>query len=155
MYLVSSNGSSFALTIVGYQFPHLAQEEYDSNWLNIHIDVATPEHSWSATDPCLLTYEVARLAEWLEAIDQGKPVEYEIGFTEPCLWFRLAKTKLRGIVKSLRVHFELELRPEWARSEQMRKRDLFVEFPISEIDLQQAASALRTQLSDYPQRTER
>ena len=153
MYFAASDGSSFGLKIIGYEFPHLEQEDYDSNWLNIQIEVTTPEYSWSATEPSLLTYEVARLAEWLESVDQGKPVEDEIGFIEPCLWFKLIRH--RDTVKSLRIHFELEYRPDWTRTEQMRQQPLFVEFPLSEIDLQQAATSLRSQLSHYPQRTEK
>ncbi len=153
MYFTSVDGSSFALKILSYQFPHLEREDYDSNWLNVRIDVITQDYSWSATEPSLLTYEVARLAEWLDAVKQGESVEDEIGFIEPCLWFKL--TNDNGTAKSLQIHFELEYRPDQSRMEKMRERLCFVEFSLAEIDLEQASASLRSQLSNYPQRAER
>ena len=49
------------MSLVGYQFPDLEDDEYDSNWLNVKIEVSNERGKWSAIDPALLTYEV----EWL------------------------------------------------------------------------------------------
>ena len=63
---------SFELLIVGYQFPELADADYDSNWLNVKIIVSiVVERSdrikdsrlttaWSALDPALLTSTLPR-----------------------------------------------------------------------------------------------
>jgi hypothetical protein len=71
MRLTSSDGTNFNLTIVGYQFPHLAAEPYDSNWLKIQIDVDGAQGRWRTADPALLTYEVAELADWLVRVASG------------------------------------------------------------------------------------
>jgi len=89
MKLCAADGTAFELTILGYQFPELASEQYDSNWLVIRIHVDHPSGSWEARDPCLLSYEVAELADWLEAVAQGEPARREMSFMEPNLEFRL------------------------------------------------------------------
>lgn len=55
MRLFGKSGLGFELSILGYQFPHLMIEEYDSNWLNIRVDVVHPGVSWNATDAAMLT----------------------------------------------------------------------------------------------------
>jgi hypothetical protein len=55
MQLYDANGYAFKLTLVGYQFPEMTREPYDSNWLMIEVDVTTPHRSWRASDPCLLS----------------------------------------------------------------------------------------------------
>jgi hypothetical protein len=52
------------------------------------------------------------------------------------------------------VYFELESRPPWAPSTVAGEEDVWVEFALPEVDLAEAASALRTQLMRHPQRTE-
>jgi len=141
---------SFGLEIVGYQFPQMETEKYDSNWLMIRINVSHPKGDWSATDPSLLTYEVARFAKWLEAIHNGESVQPVIGFIEPNLEFHLVITD--GGEKALRVCFQLESRPPWAEGGAVGECDLWVEFPLAEIDLAAASRQLREQLQQFPQR---
>ena len=64
MTFAGVDGQSVTLTLEGYQFPHLTTADYDSNWLNVCIDACHPRGAWQASDACLLTYEVARLADW-------------------------------------------------------------------------------------------
>jgi hypothetical protein len=153
MKLTLADSSSFTLTIIGYQYPQLATVLYDSNWLLIRIDATNPQDTWSATDPCLLTYEVSQLADWLEAIATGTAAKAACGFIEPCLLFRLDGDAPGQ--QELRIYLELELRPPWARSKLAGQEDLWLTFPLSAIDLPTAASMLRRQLERYPQRAER
>jgi hypothetical protein len=152
MRLVGADGS-FELTILGYQFPQLATEEYDSNWLNIRVQVQHQRGRWSAQDACLLTYEAAALADWFEAIAVGREVEVERSFIEPNLLFQLRAE--RAGTRILRVYFELELRPKWAPYDGAPEEDLFLDLPAQPTQLTAAAESLRTQLARYPQRTER
>src|SRR4051812_43563925 len=89
MNFKGSNGTSLELKIVGYQFPALATEEYDSNWLQIQIRATIPEGSWTTTDPCLLTYEAAELADWFDAVHEGRASDDVLGFLEPNLRFEI------------------------------------------------------------------
>jgi hypothetical protein len=152
MKLTDPTGISFALTISGYQFPALEAAPFDSNWLDIRVDVTTDQGTWSATDPCLLTYEVKQLADWLDAIAVDRLVDSNCAFTEPCLLFQLVGDETGE--RTLRIYFELELRPSWAPSKYASQEDLWVEFPLTAIDISSATKSLRTQLQRYPQRAE-
>ncbi len=153
MDIQGSNGSSFHLEIVGYQFPQIVTEKWDSNWLNIRMAVSVPQGAWTVTDPFLLTYEVKELADWFDGIAAQKTEqEDEIGFTEPNLWLEV--TKLPDGARCLRIHFAIECLPPWANRSRSGRgtEDVFVDFPLSDIDLHRAAESLRSQLSPFPQR---
>ena len=152
MQLYGIDGQSVELHIVGYQFPDLAAVEYDSNWLRIEGHVHHLQGPWSFQDPCLLTYEVTRLANWLDALAQEKPDSDEIDFIEPNLSFRIVHSHASAV---LRVYFELEARPNWAAVASAGVNDLWVEFPVRELELRRASRSLREELAIYPQRTKR
>ena len=98
-------GQSFVMHIAGYQSPQIATEPYDSNWLVISGSVVHPTGTWHFRDPCLLTYEAARLADWLESIAAGNTLPKECCFTEPNLSFETIVNKEQPM---LRIYFELE-----------------------------------------------
>lgn len=133
------------MKVVGYQFPHLENERYDSDWLNVRIRVKLPEVSWVATDPSLLTWELERLIEWLESIADGERVNAEESFTEPNLRFELIEEE----PKRLRVYFELESRPGWAAYDAARMDDLWVEVEIDAEKLKESAASLREDLKRF------
>ena len=112
MKLLGSDRQRFELRILGYQFPELENEDYDSNWLIIETNVDHPDGHWISQAPCLLTYEVTRLANWLDKIVKSEEVDPEEYFFEPNLrvWLWNANTQ----EKKIRIYFELESRPEWA-----------------------------------------
>ena len=149
MRLEGSDGQSVTVGVTGYQFPDLSEAEDDSNWLVIRVDVVHPRGSWQASDPSLLTYELARLADWLDSVASGNWAKAEIGFTEPNLELQVIDA---GGVRKLRVQFDLELRPAWAPAQEAGAGDVWVEFDIRELDLHAAAVDLRKHLERYPQR---
>jgi hypothetical protein len=139
---------AFELRIVGYQFPDEATADYDSNWLVIEGVVTHPRGSWRFSDPSLLTYEVARLAEWLEEVASGTEAQPGCTFIEPNLTFEAVGA---GAARALRVSFAIEARPAWAK----RSDDVYLDFPLSGLDLAGAVGSLRRQLGEFPQRAER
>ena len=147
MKLVSSTGSSFELRVIGYQFPNIENERCDSNWLIIEVSVVHPDGSWTARDPSLLTSEAMRLADWLIDVASGTNQKDYCSFIEPNLELRVANNGA-----SLRVYFDLELRPGWAASDVAGNENLWVQFQLSEIDAAAAADELRQQLSAFPER---
>ena len=148
MKLTENENTEFELEIVGYQFPDLENEPYDSDWLNITIRVKHPHGSWTATDPSLLTEEVEDLIQWLEAIADGKSVDSDAYFTEPNLHFQLHD----NYAKKLRVYFELECRPSWAKSTFKDNDELWIEFSVTPEILRDIAKSLRLQLDKFPTR---
>lgn len=150
MYIRANDGASFQLEVVGYRYPELPDVEYDSNWLCMSMSATLPEGSWSVTDPFLLTYEVAKLADWLDAIATHSETQDEMGFVEPNISFEVVR---RAMGQScLRVYFRAECEPPWAVTNETGGADIVAEFALAEIDLRLAAESLRTQLSSYPQR---
>ncbi len=152
MVLQTADDHSIELRILGYQFPDLETEEYDSNWLHVEGIVAHPKGNWRFRDPCLLTYEASRLADWLDLLGRGTATAEEIGFIEPNISFRSVKLP-RGVV--LRVNFELEARPPWAPSDFVGDQPFWMDFHILGPELGSAAASLRDQLKEYPQRAVR
>jgi hypothetical protein len=146
MLLKDDENTEFELKVRGYQFPQLTSEEYDSDWLVINIWVKHPLGSWASTDPCLLTWEAANLADWFEAIADGKVVDEEQSFLEPNLRFEL----IENAAKKLRVYFELECRPAWAPYDGAGMDDLWLEFGIGVEELRTAAASLRHDVNRFP-----
>ncbi len=153
---LSTKDASFSLTILGYQYPDAAGEPYDANWLSIHVEAAGPGGAWTGTDACLLTYEAARLADWLAALATGEVVSPAVSFLEPVLLFRLVDG-VQG--KMLRVHFGNLINPSWRHLGSDMEHtganpDLWLDFPLAETDIAGAASDLRNQRKRYPDRAE-
>ena len=148
MKLTLRTDYSFSLTLAGYQFPSLKDVPYDSNWLNVRIDVHHPDGDWTAVDPALLTYEVQRLAEWFRDLATGGGGERSMGFLEPCLQFDLVLGDDSSEV--LKVTLAHEFRPPWSKG---FDDEVELIFPLATIDLVKSAEDLERQLARYPQRT--
>jgi hypothetical protein len=148
-------GSFFSLELLGYKYPDAEGEPYDANWLLVRVDTAGPQGAWSITDPCLLTYEAARLADWLEKVGSGAEDAPAVSFLEPALLFRVVERE--GGEKFLRIHFGSLVHPDWAAEAPVAgtNPDLWLDFPLAEIDPAAAAQSLRGQLQKYPRRYER
>lgn len=147
MIFTSADDTSFELRVIGYEFPAEQIAEYDSNWLNIRIDVAHPLGHWSRTGPALLTYEVQRLAEWFMALANGDRTQTERSFLEPNLSFETVNDD----TEKLRISFRLEFSPPWTERWPGEERP-YVEFPLSGINLKAAAVSLLQELSRFPHR---
>jgi hypothetical protein len=139
---------AFALKIIGYQFPNEVKDVDDMNWLFVEGHVGHPNGSWTFRDPCLMTGEVLRLATWLEDTAADMVVDVEQNFIEPNLSFSLRHIE-DG--KHIRVCFDLESRPAWAGAES--RQNVWVEFPVNNVEVLAAAASLRQQLRRFPPRS--
>jgi hypothetical protein len=148
--LGGSGGDSFELEIVGYQFPEIADDEWDSNWLLIRTRASTTGGAWTSVDPGLLTGEVAGLAAWLQGIAVGSEAEAELSFVEPNLEFELVERQEERA--RVRVWFEQESRPAWAPRARVGERDVCVDLAVSRGDLRRAAEDLQEELRRFPRR---
>jgi hypothetical protein len=148
-------GSYFHLKLLGYKYPDAEGEPYDANWLQVRVDAVGPQGAWSVTDPCLLTYEATRLADWLMAVGTGATAAPAISFLEPGLLFR--QVEREGGEKFLRIHFGSLVHPGWASEPPAAgvNPDLWLDFPLLEIDPAAAGTSLKKQLERYPRRYER
>ena len=140
------NGNSwFRLQVLAYQFPE-ATDLDDANWLMINGECSLNGRQWSFIDPCLETWDLERLAIWLDALAAGKAVPPFYGFTEPNLEFQVVKGN------TLRIIFSLESAPErnFRIAESQRRFDM----PITP-ELTAIAKTLRGQSSRFPPKGKR
>lgn len=136
--------SSLRLRVVGYQFPDITDDEWDSNWLVVDGVVVLEGRQWRFQDPCLTTFEAIRLADWLDACANGSAKDSYCDFTEPNLQFELIDPE------TLRVSFALESAPPWSeRGDDWTEHGF--KLGVGHI-LAQAATDLRNQLQRFPVR---
>src|SRR3954465_2880937 len=116
MRLFGSNGLSFDLVIDGYQFPECADKDRDSNWLCVRGEVRYSGGGWSFRLPCLETFEVRALADWLYSVARGKPRAPMCSFIEPALSLEYQSDPERAVV----IRFARASAPPWqARDERL------------------------------------
>lgn len=89
MEIRDANSERFVrLTPTGYQFPSIAGDSYDSNWLNIKGRVRSTESAWTFHEPALLVAEAQAIGDWLRltAVGRTKPLLPDAeGYTSPTL----------------------------------------------------------------------
>jgi hypothetical protein len=154
MRLTNSKGDVFELKIIGYQFPHHEDHEYDSNWLQVQIQCRLNGHTWIANDPCLLTWEMEGLLKWFKKVGNRELVRrMRWSFLEPYLSFKLVSA-VEG--QKLWVCLQQYYRPSWAYLPYIDfdDDDFHLEFPVSEVSFDQVINSLQAQLQKFPIRAE-
>ncbi len=155
VYLSGPDTAALQLNSVGYQYPHTPHEWYDSDWLDREIRVIDRQGDWSSPDPIMLTWEVARLADWLDAIAGDRPARSRVSCVAPNLRFEL--TEYSSSQPMIGVCFEQGPRPPWDLSRfgfsggDVASSELH---PTADA-LRQAAADLRAQLQRFPIRVDR
>jgi hypothetical protein len=111
MLLAGENGTEFELGLIEETLDEDLQDgEGDDKTLTLSFRVATPEESWEETSPCLNTFEVNNLVDWLEGIVGVRPDMPELELLEPELRFSVVGD--RGDQVTLRIDFHIKDRPE-------------------------------------------
>jgi hypothetical protein len=149
MRMIGNEGEEFRLDVLGYQFPEIKDNEWDSEWLIISGEAMCAQGRWTFRDPCLCTFEVQTLAAWLRDVRIGGP-KREIGFTEPNLRFEHIERRDGDI---LSVAFSQECSPPWATEDQRYGEGFELSFPFQLNDFTAAATALESMLLRWPVRT--
>ena len=148
MKLKGSSGAEIQLVVLGYEYPDVHEDRWDSNWLTVSGHAADPQGTtWRFSAPCVTTFELADLADWLEglAADGRHPDVFE--FTEPHLRFAYTPWPRRA----LHVTLNRELAPSQAAGEGTGG-GLTLEFPLPEVDAVELAAQVRSALVDFPVR---
>ncbi len=147
MRLRGREGNELELSLVGYEVPAETVDPWESNSLLVALRVVSPRGTWEVVDPCLTTWEAARLASWLAAMAMGPGGETR-SLTEPNL--SVAVTPVGGRL-AVRMCFELERRPPWAPTI-TGGRDLCVDLDVSRAEVVAAAASLRNDVRRFPRR---
>lgn len=147
MKLVGRDETALELSVDGYQFPDIADDCWDSNWLMVSGRVRHPHGSWTFTDPCLTTFELEQLASWLDDVAAGRP-NPDLGyFTEPNLCFCYRQDP----EPTIEVRIAYESAPPWLVGEP-RMGGAALEFPLVMNDPRVAAAEIRSFISRFPVR---
>ncbi len=146
MRLLGSDGTSFELSLLGWQHPRGAANEIDANRLKVRLALASDEGAWVEITPCLLAWEVERLAEWLEGLAAHRATDGEQRFLEPDLRFRIAPAA--GIARVLRIGIDLRARRPPGAAAPIGE----IAFPLCDDELAAAARGLRAEARRFPPR---
>lgn len=146
MQIYNNEGYGFQLKVLGYQLSKRVNDYYDDNWLIIKVQVKHPKGEWIAKDPCLLTFELQDMIDWLNTLkNTSEPPKGELSFMESELKFRLIEHE-QG--KLLLICFNYNLRPEWAS----REDDFCIDFALEKLNLDSLIKPLVSYLKKYPVR---
>ena len=149
MRLIGQEGEEFQLEVVGYEFPGIIDDEWDSEWLIVAGKVSCARGRWKFRDPCLLTMELEALASWLRDLRSGVAGP-ELDFIEPNLRF----TRVQGSEgEAISVAFSQEASPPWASEDERYGDGYALTFPFSLNDLDAASAALLGMAIRWPMRT--
>lgn len=153
MRLAGRQGTELRLGVVGYQFPDDEVDPWESNALLVSVHVVAPQGTWEVTDPCLTTWEAARVRRWLAAVGRGADltVGRAVALNEPNLSVVAWAQPAASDRVDLRFRFALETRPPWLRAA-AGSHDLSVELDVARDDVGRAAADLAGELARFPQR---
>lgn len=143
---LNGQDKSFELWVVDYQFRDNKNDEYDSNWLTIGIRLNGFKREWTTSDPCLLTWELKLLTDWLQKILTGDFEEKEIEFIEPNLKFEFVNNTNDSY--KIRTHLTLESRPVWFTDDETFSFDI----DVDRGQLEQSVQRLKSELLKFPGR---
>ena len=146
MKLQAESGDAFEFAVLRYEFPDITEDRWDSNWLVVSGHVRSGEQVWQFVEPCVTTFELAELAEWLGALGSGPQRDAEYAFTEPHLKFSYVVDP----EPRLRVRFAHKIAPPWLTEFARKALGFHLEFPISEVDAQAVIEDLRRTLIEFP-----
>jgi hypothetical protein len=144
--LKDSSGNEFQLVILSYQHPDVHEDRWDSNWLVVSGSVATAGgQKWKFSTPCVTTFELADLADWLDELSEDGRSPEQFDFAEPHVRF--------GYVPWPKRTLQLTLTGPVAPQPKAGEKDngaVTLEFPLSETDASALAAQIRDALSDFP-----
>jgi hypothetical protein len=146
MKLEAPSGASFELAVQGYQCLDVTEDPWNSNWLVVIGTIRDAERPWLFVEPCLTTFELVELADWLETLRQGGETPDVCSFMEPNLRFSYSNVPEPAI----QVRFAQDSAPSWLTDPEARRAGVTLSFPVSSNDLIVAAGGLRSILREYP-----
>jgi len=146
MKLSTESGDAFELGVLGYEQADITEGLWDSNWLVVSGTVTTGEDSWRFVHPCVTTFELAELADWLTNLATGVVEPTTCEFAEPNLTFSFSASP----APVLRVRFAHESAPPRIKDTDARADGVVMQIPLAEVDASAAAADIRKALADYP-----
>jgi len=149
------------LSPVAYEFPELAGDRDDSNWLIIEGLVRSLSEEWSFRQPALEVDDIESIVFWLRNVADGRvapspkdgrgKLDPTLGFVEPNIGFTLAG-QASGI-STLRISLWAESAPPSLFVDiEHPNMSYFIELEIDRVGLLTAATELEDEGRKFPAR---
>lgn len=149
MVLHSRTGHEIRFDVLGYELPHIIDDKWDSNWLVIRINVATPEAQWERTDPGMLTWEVKEMSDWFRALSENTSPENALYFTLENNLFIELQNDCTAENKRIRMLFDGWFHPH----PQPDNVPIPIEFEADNAELKRISEDLLKELERFPERS--
>ncbi len=145
MLLFGDDGTEFELGLIEDRLEDTQDDFGDDTALTLSFRVATPNEQWEETAPCINTFELTNLAEWLEGICRNQPEMPELELLDPELKFSIVGD--RGSSVTIRIDFHLADRPEEYGVDAPTDVD-HVDIKLDRAQVRAAVAQLRSDLHD-------
>lgn len=154
MILSGSDGSTFEMSIDGYQFPDAQDPQWRFSWYMISGRAATAEEQWAFRWQALTCDEAPTISTWLRLAAQWGDAFVDLpprplSFTEPNL--RFTTVARRAPLVAIDVALAHEFLPPNRPPERRFSRDpALVRLEVTGESLRQAADELDADIERYP-----
>ena len=140
--IIRNKNKFIELTIEGYQFGYrIDNDEFDNNWLVVHLKVGNGTDFWEKSDAALLQWE----AEYLNSFFKNKKTG-QLNFIEPNLSFILNIGNDRKFILSV------ILAQEYLPSSVPMSDQYKIEFELTDNEIDEIVRCYKEELSNYPKR---
>lgn len=149
MIRLNNNNGQVWIKILGYEFPN-GKDDWDANWLNIEISILNYSEGidYKSQDPCILTFELVELREWINSLILNTQNKSELRFMEPNMSFSFINDYLEV---SFRYNFNPLIHYGLTSKEELDQTYL-INFSKEDIDFKKLLIDIDSALDKFPQK---
>ena len=142
-----TSANALDLVVVRYEYTDLSEDRWDSNWLVVNGTASIGGETWRFTDPCVTTFELADLADWLDDVARNASAAPAFELTEPLISFAYILEPAPALV----VRLGYEAAPPWLDAgARLQGEHAALTCPLGEVNVSDLASQVRAVLMDFP-----
>lgn len=142
--LISTSSGHLAIEFMGYEFPEVEGDEYDSNGLAVRYSGQLAGEGFLLEEPNLYTFEVEHLIDWLRKHASGEDAESVFEFYEPWIRMMCEGQERRGKAKLVVVLTQCD--------EGARFREFRFQKQVTRSELGELADQFERELRRFPTR---
>lgn len=145
MRITNSQGDTFILSILGYQFSQATGDYWDDSWLMVRLTISVTGRTWVVTDPCLTTLELQYMIDWFQQLMDLEFKDLECDFTEPAF-------KLVVFQDAIQRYLQIQVSPI-ANLFMDEDNTLIMDIPLGDIPFRDVIDGLKNDQLKYPIRS--
>lgn len=148
--LSAPDGPFVEIEILGYEFPDITEDPWDSNWLVVRIHARNGAREWTAAEPAIDTMELGSLIAGLRSLAAGEVEQIDWEPLEPEI--AIHGRRQEGGVK-LDVVLDYGFRSgDPPQSENLDEDKVVISLQLMPLDVQRFAGELDAYQSQFPMR---